>query len=423
MSKAPVVIVGAGIVGLCTAYELLARGRRVTILDRTPVSDSASCGNAGLLSIGHPPLTAPGVSWQGLKWLLSRTSPLIIRPSLSPELVRWLWNFHRKCNSDWFQRCMEPLCRIGFLTLARMEAYIDAESIACSYRRAGWLDVCDTDRALQQGTEEARLVERFGYRHEVLSGNELRRRAPAFRDHIVGAVHWTDSATIHPRDFMVQFARATVRRGALLRTDAEVIGLVRAEEESGRISGVRLASGEVVEASEVVLAAGFWSGAIAQAVGIALPMQAARGYHLQVEGMVNPPWTAAILSNSKVVVTPMGEQIRLAGTLEITPPGRPPIAARMAHLMDVARTHLHGLEQAKAVEEWSGFRPCTSDGMPVVGRVHAVKGLWLNTGHAMMGMTLGPISGVLLAQEMCGEKRVIESEMVSPNRLSSSARA
>jgi len=142
--KKHVVVVGAGIVGASTAWHLAKKGFTVTLVDREvprAMADGASGGNAGLLSIGHYPLTRPGVSMRGLKWMFSRTAPLYIKPRLDRELVSWLWNFHLHCNQRYLDRCMETLCAMGWQTLEVLEQILAEEKIDCDYARDGWLDV------------------------------------------------------------------------------------------------------------------------------------------------------------------------------------------------------------------------------------------------------------------------------------------
>lgn len=415
-----VVIVGAGIVGLCSAYELLMRGYRVTVIDREPVFDSASCGNAGLLSIGHPPLTRPGVSLRGLKWMLSSTSPLYIRRRPSPELLRWLMNFHLHCTESHLERCMTILCALGFRTLERLEQIIDAERITCGYRRTGWLDVVMDPANMASAVAEAALIAPHGYRTERIDGAELRRRDPAFTDEVAGAVHYLDSANCHPGLLMRDLAAAVHRRGGELRTGLAVTRVER--DARGHARGVRLerphadAPTEVVPADVVVIAAGVWSSALAQTVGLDVPMQGARGYHVQLEGVPSLPRTGCVLHETFVAVTPMatptGGQLRLAGTLEIGPLGLPWIRARLGMLTAGARRYLRGLEHARAVAEWAGYRPCTPDGMPVIGWDPRTPGLLVATGHAMMGMTLGPVTGEIVAQQVAGERPTIEPDYI-----------
>lgn len=414
-----VVIVGAGIIGLSAAWFLLRRGVRVTLLDREPIGESASCGNAGLLSIGHYPLTRPGVSWRGMKWMLDSTSPLYIKPRLSAELLGWLWRFHWNCNQAHLDRCMAVLCDMGFKTLAVLERMLEEESIACDYGRTGWLDVVMKPENLPAAEEEAQSLVRHGYSYRRLTGDELRQRDPIFRPEIAGAIHYLDSAHAHPGDLLKGLAAGCVRRGATLRTGATVEGLER--DATGRVVGARLAGGEVVQGDATILAAGVWSDALARSIGVKMPLVGARGYHIQLEGVRHLPSTGMVLHETFVAVTPMAHdgrpQLRLAGTLEIDRLGQPWRRQRIEMLRKGAARFLLGVEEGTTVAEWAGYRPCTSDGMPVLGFVRGAQGLMLAGGHAMMGMTLGPVCGEAACALLFGEQPPFDVAMLDANRF------
>ncbi|MFO0829575.1 MAG: FAD-dependent oxidoreductase [Phycisphaerales bacterium] len=419
MTPRHVVIVGAGIVGLSTAWFLLKRGVRVTILDQEPIGESASCGNAGLLSIGHYPLTRPGASWRGIKWMFDSTSPLFIKPRLSGELISWLWNFHRHCNHAHLDRCMHVLCDMGFKTLRIYERMIAEESIECDYARDGWLDVVMKQENMDAAEAEAQALLPFGYSYKRLSGAELRERDPLIRDEVAGAIHYLDSAHAHPGDLLAGICTACVRRGATLRTDTPVIGFERSM--SGDIVGPVLADGSVVEADATVLAAGVWSTDLAATIGLRVPMVGARGYHVQLSGLPRQPSTGMVLHETFVAVTPMQHddeaQVRLAGTLEIDRLGQPWRRERMNMLAKGATRYLHGIESATAISEWAGYRPCTPDGMPVLGFIPSAPHLLIATGHAMLGMTLGPITGEAAVEMLFGETPCFDVSMLRADRF------
>ena len=414
-----VVIVGAGIVGLSTAWFLLKRGVSVTILDREEIGESASCGNAGLLSIGHYPLTRPGVSWRGMKWMLNSTSPLFIKPRISRELIAWLWRFHRHCNQRHLDRCMAVLCDMGFKTLAIWEDMIREESIRCDYARNGWLDVVMNPDNMAHAEAEAKSLAQYGYSHRRLNGDELRARDPIFRDEVAGAIHYTDSARAHPGDFLDGLARACARRGATMRTNAHVTAIERAT--TGTVTGARLIDGSVVEGDAVVLAAGVWCPELAASAKLHVPMVGARGYHVQLHGLPKMPSTGMVLHETFVAVTPMHHanraELRLAGTLEIDRLGQPWRRNRLAMLTRGAERYLHGLDVAITASEWAGYRPCTSDGMPVLGFARNSPGLLIAGGHAMMGMTLGPVTGQAATEMLFGEKPCFDVSMLDANRF------
>lgn len=421
-----VVVVGAGIVGASTAWHLAKKGFDVTVVDReTPraIADGASGGNAGLLSIGHYPLTRPGVSMRGLKWMFSRTAPLYIKPRLDRELVAWLWNFHLHCNKRHLDRCMAVLCAMGWQTLEVLEGMLAEESIDCDYARDGWLDVVMKPENMAHAEAEARSLEKFGYAWERLDGDALRRRDPCFKGDVAGAIHMKDSAHCAPNDLIAGLVRALPKHGVTVWFDSGVKGFRQAR--SGAVTGVLLENGEMLAADAVVLAAGVWSDALGRLAGVAIPMQGARGYHLQFDyPAVNPPpmpSTGMVLHETFVAITPMERsgqrQLRLAGTLEIGPLGEPWMRERLEMLVKGSTAYLNGLEALKPAAEWAGYRPCTSDGMPAIGGVRTKPGLFIATGHAMMGMTLGPVTGKAMAQIVAGEKPCFDVAMLDPARF------
>lgn len=414
MSEPRTVVVGAGIVGLCTAYELACRGCPVTVLDRARIADSASCGNAGLFSIGHYPLTRPGASWRGLRWMFDSSSPLWIRPTLSPTVLRWLASFHSHCNPAHTQSALETLCAMGWQTIHALEQMLDAESIDCLYRRSGWLDIVMDGRNLQGALAEGRTIAKYGYRTELIDGNDLRRADGAFTDQVAGAVHYLDSAIIHPGMLMRGLAAALERKGVTIRTDATVASIER--DSRGRCVGARLESGEVVPGGTTVLCAGIWSTQLARAAGASVPMQGARGYHIQLEGIGRLPRTGGVIHETFVAFNPMGNQLRLAGTLEIAPLGRPWMRKRLDALARAARKVIHGIDTARAVEEWAGYRPCTADGMPVIGFAPGIPGLYLATGHAMMGLMLGPFTGRIAARDILSLDQELDPKLLAAVR-------
>ncbi|MBL9141718.1 MAG: FAD-binding oxidoreductase, partial [Phycisphaerae bacterium] len=209
-------------------------------------------------------------------------------------------------------------------------------------------------------------------------------------------------------------AAACERHGVLIRTDAMVQGI--ACDRTGGVTGAVLESGETVDGDSVVVAAGIWSAGLNASMGLEIPMQPARGYHVQLEGMPSLPFTGCVLHESFVAVTPMHAQLRLAGTLEIQPLDQPWMRNRLESLAAGAKRYMHGIDQARVVAEWAGYRPCTSDGMPVVGAVPRMPGVFVGTGHAMMGMTLGPVTGRSLANMVLGKPAPVDLSMCDPSR-------
>jgi len=418
-----VIIVGAGIVGLSTAWWLSRDGIETIVVDRADPGEGASAGNAGLLSIGHHPINRPGASWRGLRWMTSRRSPLYIRPTIDPRVLSWLWSFHRHCSAAWCERCLEALCRLGFPALEAFELILAEESIDCDYAREGWLDVSLSAESLRRAEADARDIARFGYSVETLAGSTLRSRHPVFRDEVAGAVHYRDSARVHPGRLLRGLLEGLRRRGVGMRLSDEVVAIMTDSAPLGgasardRARGVRLTSGEEIAADAVVVAGGAWSSSLVEPLGVRLPLMAARGYHLHYERVHAAPGIGCVLGESKVAVTPMGSSLRLAGTLEIGPTGRPWMRDRIDAIVDGAAKYMHGVHAWSGAAEWAGYRPCLPDGMPMVGEVPWVTGLFVATGHAMMGMTLGPVSGRILCDRMVGRAPCVDDSMLAVARF------
>ena len=410
----PVIIIGAGIVGLSTAWALRQRSIESILIDRDVLGDGASYGNAGLIIFGHAPLNQPGMSREGVGMLLNRRSPLYIRPSLRPSLLKWLWGFHQHCTAPHLERSMNVLAAMGWGSKDCFEKIIEDTGIDADWQMNGWLDLCLTSRDLDEAEEETTLVAPYGFTSSRLEGQDFHSAHPGFSPTVAGAVHYHQSATLCPRSFSLGLRDALIERGTSIRESTEAKGI---QTSGGRVTGVTLADGNVIEAEQVVLAAGTWSTDIARSVGLSIPMEPARGYHRDLTGLPNMPKVGGVIRNNAIAFTPMFDRLRLAGTLEIAGYNRPWMKERLENLTTAAAGTIEGVADAHVAGEWAGYRPCTHDGLPAVGPVSAINGLHVATGHAMMGMTLGPYTGEMIAQSICGEPHAIDGSLLNPDRF------
>jgi D-amino-acid dehydrogenase len=404
--SADVLVVGAGVVGVAAARFLASRGRRVLVVDSGGVAAGCSRGNAGLVVPSHSiPMAAPGVIAKGMKWMFDPESPFYIRFRWSPALFSWLWKFRAACREE-RMRAAIPLLRD--LSLASVRLYDElAPALDCHYARKGLLLVYRTEEGFEEGRHEAGLLREHGLDSKELT--DPRTLVPSLRDGVVGALHFPDDAHLDPALFVQALARAS---GAQF-LEAAVNGF---EVSGRRVTAVRTSQGDFTPET-VVLAAGSWSPGVGRDLGLSIPIQPAKGYSITVKAPAATPPVPLLCMEAKVAVTPMGPNLRLAGTLELAGLDLSINERRVEAIRRGARTYLDGLEHLEEVEVWRGLRPCTPDGLPIVGRPRAFDNLILATGHAMVGLSLGPITGKLVSELACGERPSIDIAGLSPDRF------
>lgn len=410
MPESPVVVIGGGIVGLSVAWHLHRRGEPVVLLERGRFAGTASTGNAGLIACGHAPMPKPGLVVTGLRMMLDPAAPLYVRPRLDPALLRWMLAFRRACRPEAFARSMEVLARLGHAARECIEAMLEEAAIEAEYRPRGWLEVYRTEEGGARVTREARHEEELGFVVDHLDGAALRAMEPAFRDDVLGAAHHRDSAFADPEAVVLGLAAQLRKRGVSLREDSPCTGI---ETAGGAIVAVRCGE-ERIPTSRAVLAAGAWSTPIARAIGLEVPLEGGKGYHCTVP---DPGLrTAAVCSETYVACTPMRGGLRLAGTVEFDGLRLRIAERRLARLPAGAALYLRDLDVAEPRDAWSGLRPCTGDGLPIVGPSR-VAGLWLATGHAMMGFCLGPITARTLVAWMLDGAPDLDVAALHPSRF------
>ncbi len=415
-SAPKVVVVGGGVIGLSCAYYLARGGARVVVLESERLGAGASWGNAGTATPGHPPLNKPGRIAQGIRQMLDPTSPLYIHPSWNPGLWRWLIGFARYCTQAHVERAVGIMAPLGLQSLALFDQLIVEERMECEYRREGYYDVCATQAGLAEARHEASLIAPYGYRPETLDEDEIRRREPALGPHTIGAVFHPEASSMDPALFLEQLARAAERRGVELREGVEVTSVLI---EGGHTTGVALAGGGIERADAVVLATGPAGLDLARRLGTSLPVQPGKGYHRDIPiGPNGAPRLriACVLNEASVFCLPMETVVRFAGTMEFSGANRVMRRVRLEQLTRAGRLYFPGIGTARPVSEWCGLRPMSVDGLPIVGPLPAVEGVSVATGHGMLGLTLAPVTGQMIANHVLGTADA-RLEGLSPGRF------
>jgi len=414
MNERHVIVIGGGVIGVCTALWLARGGAKVTLLEEKELAAGASFGNAGLISLGHPPLPRPGLVLKSLKWMFDPTSPLLIVPRLDPALWTWLVRFARACSRKQFDRSMKLIAALSHASRGLFEELAEREGLEFELRRTGYMDVYRTPAGFERAAEEARLIRSHGIDERIISAEEAREREPALREGLAGAIWHNDGGFASPASFVTQAAARAAHYGATIRTRTSVARMLTQDDD---VIGVRTLSGEEIRADTVVIAAGIWSSRLARTAGIHVPMQGAKGYHVHVPQLEPRMRVACNLGESFVVATPIEGQIRLAGTLELSGVNHNLRPERVAMLTKQASDFVPGLRGLPVLSTWCGLRPCTADGLPVIGWAPRTRGLYIATGHAMMGFWLAPVTGKIASEEILGRGCEIDLAAARPARF------
>ncbi len=397
MGAPRIVVVGGGVIGVSCAYELVSRGANVVLFEGDRLASGASFGNAGTVSAGHPPLNRPGRIGAALRQMGDSTSPLYIKPRWDPALWRWLLDFARHCTHAHVEACMEVMAPLGMEALQLFDDIIETEGLSCGYRRAGYFDVCRTEKGLDSARHEADIIRRYGYTPEALDGDALREAEPALASEVLGGVYYPEAATLDPYAFTIALADRARSMGAELREGAEVREVVL---HGGDARGVALADGTIVEADAVVLTTGPFSLDIARRIGTRIPVQSGKGYHRDLsvgDGDAPPLRIACVLNEASVFCTPMDGFVRFAGTMEFSGTNEVMHRPRLEQLTRSAARYMPAVRADSPLSEWCGLRPVSSDGLPIVGPLNGLKRVVVATGHGMLGLTLGPVTGRIVA--------------------------
>ena len=415
MSK-QVLIIGGGVIGLCTAYYAARKGHQVSVFDRGTIErENCSYGNAGLVVPSHfVPLAAPGMVAQGLKWMLKPDSPFYVKPRFDRDLLEWGFKFWRAANAGHVSRSAPLLRDLNLASRRCFEELAELTSNAFGLEKKGLLCLCNTERRLEEEARTAGQARQLGLNAEVLTARQATELDPHVRSNIVGAVYFRDDCHLIPTRFMAALKQQLVQFGVRVLWETELTGW---QLNGNRIVAAHSTKGDFT-ADEFVVCGGSWSPAAARELRLTLPMQAGKGYSLTLPKPRQMPAIPAILTEARVAVTPMGSALRFGGTMEIAGLNETINPVRVQGIIKSVPKYYPDFTASDfdGIKPWCGLRPCSPDGLPYVGRTLRYPNLSVATGHAMMGLSLGPITGKLMAEILSGERPSIDIRLLDPDR-------
>lgn len=406
MNHADVLIVGGGIIGTACAAELVDAGRRVVLIDTRPIGHGCSYGNAGWITpcFGMP-LPMPGMLIKSLKWMMDPFGPLYIQPRFSLDLVRWLMRFMRSMNHHQMMRSIRALTEMALYSLERYRQWDSESPGAFGFQQKGLLMVTQTQEGLQASVEEMNLVGPRGVPGRQLSPDQVHELEPSVdADKVLGGVYFPNEAHAEPLATVNFLADRARKGGAELLPGTELLEMVIRD---GAVNHIRTSRG-IMKADQYLLATGAWSGRIAGKIGLRVPMLSGKGYAMIIDPPPRMPRIPMMFIERKIAITPRADSLRLAGTLELVGLDESVSMGRVEAIMRGAAELLE-LPQPPTVKEiWRGLRPCTPDGVPIVGRAPHLSNLMIAAGHQMLGLQSAPGTGRLAADLLLGRTPVFD---------------
>ncbi len=419
--RVDVAIIGGGIIGVCAARELAGQGRTVAVFERGEICavGGSTHSNAGLITPSDVyPLASPGALGNGLRWLLDSGSPFYIAPQARPRLARWLWLFMRASARERSEK-LRPVQRELLRRSADLWAEIAAlPGVEFDYQQRGWLWLYRDRASWEAGVAEAAEAAPTGAASAAWEAGQVRDAVPNVAPGVAGGVYYPEDAHCDPRKAVEEVARLAREKGADLRSGIEVLDV---QAKGRRITTLVTTRGEV-DADTVVLAAGSWSPLLARRLHLDLPIEPAKGYGVTVDRPADMAELPVYAAKSCVAITPMGDRLRLAGTLELAGLEMGIRWKRVAAIRRGAGEVLAGAAQLEPRELWRGLRPCTPDGLPVIARSPRHDNLIIAAGHCMLGLGLGPVTGRLVAQLARGDEPEIDLAPLRVERFAELAR-
>jgi D-amino-acid dehydrogenase len=412
--KKNVVVIGGGIIGLCSAYYLQKEGHKVTIVDQSNLDAGASYVNAGYLSPSHIiPLSAPGVMKKGIKWMFDSSSPLYIKPRLDLDFLKWTWAFNKSCTANHVKKAGPVIRDISVLSQQLYEEIKTSEKFTAHYEKKGLLMLCQTQKLLDEELKLVEMAAELGLEAKGLNPKEIKELEPNVEINAIGAAYFECDHHTTPPEFMAEMKAYLKKAGVTFYTNEKVEDI---EVINQKITTLKT-SKQTLAANEVVLAAGSWSSLLSKKLDLKLLLQAGKGYRVNTERETKIT-IPAILAEAKTAVTPMNGFTRFAGTMEIAGINHNINKVRVDAIANAATRYYPNLKLTEEEKEnvACGLRPVSPDGLPYIGKSKKCKNLTIAAGHAMMGWSMGTATGLLVSQIISNKKTSLDLNPFHPDR-------
>lgn len=410
------IIIGGGVIGLFSAFYLRKSGFDVTVLDKGNLSNNCSGGNAGMIVPSHfVPLAAPGMVEQGIRWMFSSKSPFYVRPSLNPDLIDWGLKFLKSATSKHVEHSAQALKDLSLFSFDLYRQLSRQTGFGFDFEHKGILMLYKTEKVGAEENQLAQKARRLGLDAVELSRGECQALQPQLQTDVLGAVHYRCDAHLNPGLLIKNLLKQLEAEGVRVVTDSAVVSV----EDHGRKITKIITASEELSGDVVVLAGGSWSPLLAKKIGLKLPLMPGKGYSFMAQEAAGQIGIPALLCEARVSVTPMDSAVRFGGTMEIDRINTRINMKRVQGIVESVNRYFPGLNihTPPAEKVWYGFRPCSPDGLPYIGRTKKFDNLIVATGHGMMGLSLAPATGKLVSDLANGRNAEVDIGLFTPQRF------
>ena len=409
-----IIVVGGGVIGISVAYYLSKSGIPVTVLEQNTVCSGSSYGNAGLIVPSHSiPLASPSAIINGLKWMIKKDSPFYIKPRISIDLINWVLRFIAASTYSKLKNTTSKKIEMSLQSLLLYRELIETEQFDVGFHQNGSLSVYSTEHEFTKGEQESVMLNDFGISNMVMDQTDILDFEPTLSPIVKGGIFYDQDAHITPDLFVKTLADRIKSLGSSIQTG---VAIKTIETAGNRLTAI-VTNKETYHPSEVVFAAGAWSGKLLKMLGIRLPVEPGKGYSITTSTSIDMPKRPLMLVEGKVGVTPFDNALRFAGTLELSGLNTEINHTRIGAIIDTVEKYMNLQVNQRNREFWCGMRPMSPDGLPIIGRIKSFNNAIICSGHSTLGMTLAPASGRLVADILKNDTPIINPDPFSPNRF------
>ena len=414
-ARASIIVVGAGHIGLSCAHYLRRDGHDVTVIDQGTVGGACSQANCGFLVPDHVlPLTTPDAPLRAFLSLFQPRAAFRVKPRLRPDLLRWMIEFGRRCSRRKMLEGGRVLHALLEASIEEHRALLSDPQLDSGWQQNGMLFVFETEEALGKFSDtDVLLTREFGVTARFVDGGDVVAFEPALRDGLAGAYFYDIDGHLQPDRLNASWAALSRSRGVEFIEHCEVTSI---DKSAGRVAALNTSQGRLT-ADRYVFATGAWSRRWSEELGCRIPVEPGKGYSVTMSRPATMPRHPMLMPEKHIGVTPFRDSLRIASMMEFAGFDDSIPDFRIRQLQASAEPYLREPTGPDIYKKWYGWRPMTWDSLPIIGRVPARDNALIATGHNMLGLTLAPVTGRIVADLVAERATGLPLDAISPHRF------